>query len=360
MTITAKHNRIVVGLRLEEWTVVYYEPIDSPEDLTIPHCAPVVGLYSRSKGNPREDDPMFGEVAWEPLLSHDYVKSGAKAERLQLQRKLLYDAWRYLVAKEPRDIVIIKEQLQGSRKGTVLLEQLDQARKTRSSSIEQTRKRREKRRQMKLERGLPAESVEKYDDEEDSGIGSDVDAGGEDNREGRMPPPPPPPRFRVPNSRHGGLRTSQPPRSRAREASSAVEDDEEVVEVVQPGGNAATSRGRGSAPPYTSSSKRPRNESPGTQSPRGRTGGIDRSKRLFGKTLMTPASSQSQRPRDNGHNARHESPSTRKGHGDFHDDDEAMAAGMRQSLDPSEQVIVGDLNNGPDDDDDDDDESFGR
>ena len=37
MTITAKHNRVAVGLRLEEWCVVYYEPIDPPDDVTVPH-----------------------------------------------------------------------------------------------------------------------------------------------------------------------------------------------------------------------------------------------------------------------------------------------------------------------------------
>jgi hypothetical protein len=340
MTITAKHNRIAVGLRLEEWTVVYYEPIESPEDLTIPHCAPVVGLYSRSKGNPREDDPMFGEVAWEPLLSHDYYKRGAKAERLQLQRKLLYDAWRYLVAKEPRDIAIIKAQLQGSRKGTVLLSELDRARKTRSSSIKQTRQRREKRRRMKLEQGLPAESVEKFDDEEDSGIGSDGEAG-EDNREGRMPPPPPPPRFRMP---HGGLRGSQPPRSRTREASSAVEDDDDVVEVVQPGSSAAASRSRGPAPAKASSLKRRRNECPRAHSPGRRTGGIDGGKSLFGRTLMTPAASQSQRQGDTDHDVRHGSPLARDHNDDFDEEDEVrLVEGMRLSLEPSQHRNLEDL-----------------
>lgn len=355
MTITAKHNRIAVGLRLEEWTVVYYEPIEAPEDLTKPHCAPVVGLYSRSKGEAREDDPMFGEVAWEPLLSHNYTKSGAKAERLQLQRKLLWDAWRYLVAKEPTQIAVIKAQLQGSRKGTVLLAQLDQARKARSNSIEQTRKRREKRRLMKLEQGLPAESVEKYDDEEDSGLGSDGEAA-EDDQEGRMSPPPPPPKFRRPRGEHGGLRASQLPRSRTREASSAVEDDDDVVEVVRPGGNTATSRSRGSTPAGASSSKRRRNESPGPHSSLGRPGGIDRSKSLFGRNLfMTPVSSQAQRQGDTSHNDRKESPLVRHGNDDFEGEDEAMAAGLRLSLEPSQHRHLRDLDNGLDDD-----EPFGR
>ena len=353
MTITAKHNRIAVGFQCEEWSVVYYEPIDPPEDLRQPYHAPVVGLYARSKGNAREDDPMFGEVAWEPILSDVHIKSGAKKERLHRQRELLYDAWRYMAAKKEADIATIKAQLQASRKGTVLLEQLDQARKARSNSIKQTRKRREKRRQMKLEQGLPAESVEKYDDEEDSGIGSDGE-GGEDNQENRMPPPPPLPRFRMPNSGNGGLRASQAPRSQTREASSAMEDDDDVVEIVQPGSNAATSRSRGQTSANASGSKRRRNDSPRVHSPGRRTGGIDRSKSLSGRTLMTPATSQSQRHRDADRDARDESPSVRDGNGDLNDD-EAMATGTRFSLEPPQQRRdIEDLDDGLDD------ESFDR
>ena len=157
---------------------------------------------------------MFGEVAWEPLLSHEYVKSGAKAERLLLQRKLLYDAGRYLVATDPADTAIIKAQLQSTRKGSVLLNELDRARKARSTNIKQTRQRREKRRLKKIEQGLPAEFVEKDDDEEDSGLGSEGEDG-EDNEEDRMPPPPPPPplRFRRPYRARSGLRVSLPPGS---------------------------------------------------------------------------------------------------------------------------------------------------
>jgi hypothetical protein len=357
MTITAKHNRIAVGLRLEEWSVVYYEPIEAPEDLTKPHCAPVVGLYSRSKGDAREDDPMFGEVAWEPLLSHDYVKSGAKAERLQLQRKLLWDAWRYLVAKEPTQIAVIKAQIQGSRKGAVLLTQLDQARMARSSSIEQTRKRREKRRQMKLEQGLPTESVEKYDDDEDSGLGSDGEAG-EDNQEGLMPPPPPPPRFRRPYEKHSGLRASQPPRSRTREASSAVEDEDDVVEVARSASHAPTSRSRESTPATASSSKRRRSESPGSHSLLGRPGGIDRSKSLFGRSLfLTPVSSKAQRHSDANHHVRHESPLLREGNGRFDNEDEATAEAVRLSQGgmPEQPRNIEDSDDGLDED-----ESFGR
>jgi hypothetical protein len=352
MTITAKHNRIAVGLRLEEWTVVYYEPIEAPEDPEKPHCAPLVGLYSRSKGEAREDDPMFGEVAWEPLLSHNYTKSGAKAERLQLQRKILWDAWRYLVAKEPTEIAVIRAQLQGSRKGTVLLAQLDQARKARSISIEQTRKRREKRRRTNIEQGLPAESMERCDDDEDSGLGSDGQTEG-DSQEGRMPPPPPSPRFCRPEE-HGGFRASQPPRSRTREASSAVEDDDDVVEVVRSRSSAAPAKSRGPPSARASSSKRRRNESPGSHTPLGRPGGIDRSKSLFGRILMTPASSQAQRHGDANHNVRQESPSMRDGNGDFNDDD-ATSEAMRRSAMPEEPRNIEDFNYGLDDN-----ESFGR
>lgn len=176
----------------------------------------------------------------------------------------------------------------------------------------------------------------------------------EDNREGRMPPPPPPPpRFRMP---HGKLRASQPPRSRTREASSAVEDDDDVVEVVQPGSSAAASRSQGPAPAKASSSKRRRNESPRAHSPGRRMGGIDGGKSLFGRTLMTPAASQLQRQGDADHDVRHGSPLARDRNDDFDDEDEVrLAKGLRLSLEPSEHRRLEDLGISVEDD-----ETFGH
>lgn len=192
MVIEIQHDRMVVGLRKEEWTKVLYEPIEVPEDLATPDLAPEVSLYSRSRGKATENEPMFGEVAWEPLLNHEYFGSSAKAERCLLQRKILYDAWRYLVAKDPADIATIRAQLQGSHRQRKLLKELDKARKARSNGIKQRDQRRARKLQ-RLDQGLPAESIEKSDD--DSGLGSDSDDDSEDGEDDdnesrrRMPPP---------------------------------------------------------------------------------------------------------------------------------------------------------------------------
>jgi len=294
MTITVKHNRVAVGLRHGEWSVVYYEPIDPPDNLTRPHCAPAVGLYSQSKGDASEDDPIFGEVAWEHILNHEYCKTGAKAERLQLQRKLLYDAWRYLVATEPEEIATIKAQLQSSQKGSVLSNELDRARKARSSNIKQTRQRREKRRQRKIEQGLPAESVEKDDDEKDSGLGSEGE-GGVENEEGAMPPPPPP-SIRRPDRAPSGTRASLLSGSWSRSGSLSVDnDDDDVVEVDRSGSIAAAPRSRDpSSSARASGLRKRRNESSGTHSSRRRLAGSDQARSLF----MTPVASQAQRQND--------------------------------------------------------------
>lgn len=349
MTITAKHNRIAVGLKCEEWNVVYYEPIQPPEDLTTPHCAPVIGLYSRSRGDAREDDPMIGEVAWEPLLSDVHIKSGVKKERLHRQREILYDAWRYMVATEPFDIATIKAQLQASRKGTVLLMQLDQARKARCSRTRQTRQRREKRRQKMIEQGLPAESVERDDDEEDSGLGSDGE-GEESDQEARMPPPPAL-RFRMPSSVHGGLRASQPRRSRTREVSSAFESDDDVVEI---GSNASIPRSRGSAPANASRSKRRPQDSSGVHSPRRHTEGSEKRKTLLGnKLLITPANSQAKPQGDKDHGDRQEGSIVHGGNGDFEDEHAATAEAVRRSMMPEEPMNLDteDFESGLEDDD---------
>jgi len=180
---------MVVGLRKEEWTKVLYEPISAPAGLITPDLAPDVGLYSHSRGDATENEPMFGEVAWEPLLNHEYFGSSAKAERCMLQRKILYDAWRYLVARDPVDIAIIREQLEGSHRQRRLLKELDKARKARTNSIRQRDQRRARRAQL-LDPNVPAESIENSDD--DSGLGSDTDDDGihNDNEDARRMPPP--------------------------------------------------------------------------------------------------------------------------------------------------------------------------
>lgn len=50
---------------------------------------------------------MLGEVAWEPLFDPSNFETGNRKEKLELQKKFLYDAWRYLTADDPDDIIII-------------------------------------------------------------------------------------------------------------------------------------------------------------------------------------------------------------------------------------------------------------
>ena len=190
MVIEVFRNRMVVGLRKEEWTKVFYEPISAPAELRTPDLAPDVGLYSRSHGEATENEPLFGEVAWEPLLNHAYFGSSVMYERKHLQRKILWDAWRYLVAQDPADVAEIGAQLQGSHRQRTLLKELDKARKARTNSIRQRKQRRAKRAHL-LGPNAPAPSVEMADD--DSGLGSDTEDDDEEdieNEHGRRMPPP--------------------------------------------------------------------------------------------------------------------------------------------------------------------------
>lgn len=211
MVIEIVRKRMVVGSRRGEWSKVYLEPISEKDDLTIPNHAPEIGLYSRSHGEATENEPMFGEVAWEPLLNHEYFESSAKAERLLLQRKVLWDGWRYLVAEDPAVIAIIRAQLQGSHRQRTLLKELDKARKARTNSIKKREQRRARMAQ-RLDPDAPAASIEVSDD--DSGLGSDTEDDYEediDNEDGgRMPPPSRAANRRPHGTRRGPVASSSP------------------------------------------------------------------------------------------------------------------------------------------------------
>lgn len=190
MVIEIVHDRMVVGSRKEEWTKVFYEPISASEDLRTPDLTPNVGLYSHSRGEATENEPLFGEVAWEPLLNHEYFGSSIIAERKHLQKKILWDAWRYLVAQNPADIAEIRAQLQGSHRQRALLKELDKARKARTNRNRQREQRRARRAQL-LDPNAPAQSIEMPDD--DSGLGSDTEDDDDEDIENeggrRMRPP---------------------------------------------------------------------------------------------------------------------------------------------------------------------------
>jgi hypothetical protein len=338
MTITAKHNRVAVGLKFGDWSVVYYEPLE-PIDLTTPYYAPEIGLYSHSKDEPRPNEPMPGQVAWEPLLGAGHAESGVKKERDRLQKMLLCDSWRYTVAEDPAHIETIRTQLQETTKQRVLLGQLDQARKTRSINIKRRRQRRERRRQRTIELGLPAESVEQDDDEENSGLGSGGEGeGDEDNERGSMPPPQPPRRY-GPNGTPSGPRASRPPRNWTREMSSIVEDDDDVVETVRSGSNAAASRSRGPASVRASGSKRRRNEGSETHRSRGRT-------ESSAGMLVRSDSYQSQRLSSADDNGRHDGPLVPGVNGDFDNEEDAVSEAIRQSVIPEERMNTLNFENG--------------
>jgi hypothetical protein len=209
MVLEIVHERLVVGLQKEDWTRVFYEPISAPEELTTPDLAPEVGLYSHSRGEARSNEPMYGEVSWEPILNPLHLRSSATSERRLLHKKILYDAWRYLAAQDPDDIAVIREQLQCSHRQRVLLRELDKARKARTNIIRQREQRRAKRAQ-RLDPDAPAASIEVSDD--DSGLGSDTEDDYEediDNEDGRRMPPP----SRAANRRPSGARRGPVARS---------------------------------------------------------------------------------------------------------------------------------------------------
>jgi hypothetical protein len=325
MVLEIVHNRLVVGLQKEDWTRIFYEPISAPEELITPDLAPDVGLYSHSRGEARDNEPMIGEVAWEPLLNPLFLRSSATNDRRLLQKKLLYDAWRYLVAQNPADIAVIREQLQGSHRQRVLLKELDKARKARTNIIRQKERRRARRAQ-RLDPDAPAASIEVSDD--DSGLGSDTEDNYEediDNEDGRRMSPP----SRAANRRLHGARRGPVARS-----SPMMSDGL--------GDFGSASRNTASSTSQTNATKRKRPAGPGLQR---NSHARSESQHLF----MTPAATG--RPRGPEH--------------DGDDDDEfdvevgqgtngglsykaAIAAARERSLAPGEDGNVWDGNGGLD------------
>jgi hypothetical protein len=169
--------RIRVGRRRNNWVVeVWYEPIfeEVPEGLTAEGLAPEIGLYSKSRGDSTHEDPMLGQVAWEPLFDLNSFESSNAKEKKEMQKKFLYNAWRYLTANDADDIIIIEDQLtSGDPRHRALAQECKAARKQRSRNAQY-------RRCKRVERGLPARSIE-VDSESESGYESE-----------EMPPPPRP------------------------------------------------------------------------------------------------------------------------------------------------------------------------
>lgn len=186
MTIHYSRGRLQVGGRRKDWSGVWYEPIfeDAPDDLTVPGLAPEMGLYLASHGGPTWDDFGEGQVAWDHLFDPKWFESSNKKERIAMQKNILYDAWRYMKATEPEDIILIEAQLtDGDPRHKALARESMAARKLRTRSAKY-------RRQSRAARGLPAKSIE-TDSDSESGYESDD-----------MPPP----RRPGPLGPHGGSR----------------------------------------------------------------------------------------------------------------------------------------------------------
>lgn len=200
MELKAVHERVLVGLKKDTWKLVYYQPIGDIEDLTKKDLAPEIGLFSDSRREAEEGGPMVGGVAFLPLFCRDFFESNVSAERKVMQQRLLWDAWRYLTAKNPQQIEVITAQLNGpesSVRQKVLLSQMEKSRKRKSRDAERRRRRR-------AANGLPAKTVgDASSSDSDDGYGSDGGA--------PMPPPPRPThKLPVPNGGNArGLVSSQ-------------------------------------------------------------------------------------------------------------------------------------------------------
>ncbi|KAM0713856.1 hypothetical protein Q7P37_010818 [Cladosporium fusiforme] len=201
MELKAAHGRMLVGLQRGSWRAVWYEPIGPLEDLTVNGHAPDVALFFQSRGDTDGGEPMLGQVAFLPLFMEEHFESKVQKERSLMQRRLLYDAWRYLTAKEPMDVEEIRAQLEddgSSARQRALLGQMDKCRKRKSRNAVQQRRRR-------MAKGLPAKTIENMSD-------SDSDDGYETDEGTPMAPPPlPRPALRVSNGRSAGRPDSAQP-----------------------------------------------------------------------------------------------------------------------------------------------------
>lgn len=143
---------------------------------------------------------MFGGVAFLPLFCPDYFESNAKSERDLMQRRLLWDAYRYLTAKVPQQIEEITAQLNGPESSIRQKALLSQMEKSRQRKLRDA----ERRRRRQVANGLLAKTVEDASSSDsDDGYGSDGGA--------PMPPPSrPTPKLLVPNRGNArGLVSSQ-------------------------------------------------------------------------------------------------------------------------------------------------------
>ncbi|KAK0285153.1 hypothetical protein LTR35_005355 [Friedmanniomyces endolithicus] len=107
----ASKGRLAVGWRIQDWTLVFYEPITTADDDANPNKfdkfdnegAAELGLFrfDNPTGPPAYREPMKGEVAWLPHFDPARFTSRIGRERDLMQRRFLNDAHAYCLETDP-------------------------------------------------------------------------------------------------------------------------------------------------------------------------------------------------------------------------------------------------------------------
>ncbi|KAK5128839.1 hypothetical protein LTR85_000172 [Meristemomyces frigidus] len=100
MSVLFRNNRLGVGLREKDCTIVWYEPIIGEDGKEEEDGTADIALFRFDTGEPGYREPMEGEIAWFPWYDPDRFPSKKKAERLRLQKQFLSDAHKYCNAKD--------------------------------------------------------------------------------------------------------------------------------------------------------------------------------------------------------------------------------------------------------------------
>lgn len=103
-----KNGMLLVGHRSEDWSEVWYKPIEESVD---EDGTAEMQLQSDYRGEPKAREPMEGEVRWLPWFDIDRNDSVKKSERERKQKQFLYDAWRYLSEKDPVNVFDLEQDL---------------------------------------------------------------------------------------------------------------------------------------------------------------------------------------------------------------------------------------------------------
>ncbi|TKA70115.1 hypothetical protein B0A55_06978 [Friedmanniomyces simplex] len=185
----ASKGRLAVGWRIQDWTLVYYEPIttanaDEDVDKVDNEGAAEIGpfRFDSPHGPPAYREPMKGEVAWLPHFDPARFPSTSGRERDLMQKRFLGDAYAYCVARGPVEEEALVKRLTDD-KYRKWASWFEMAQKWKKGDRKQRRQRRKEREETVISAGRPLEEVEMNSD-------SSGDSGVEDVHD--MPPPPRP------------------------------------------------------------------------------------------------------------------------------------------------------------------------